>query len=200
MRCIENVFETIPLNNVGRPTSEELSHVNINLQAFVFNAFGSADNLAWIWVSEKGLTKDDGSPIPSGWIGLRKRNQFVRTSFSSEFLRYLEGLDGWFDQLENFRHALAHRIPLYVPPYIVSQDKMAAYRGLENRKSDAQSRGAFDDYDRLSAAQDALGVFRPIMTHSFDERAKSIVFHAQLLADFNTIEELGWKILEELDH
>jgi hypothetical protein len=76
---------------------------------------------------------------------------------------------------------------------------MAAYRDLENRKTDALARGRPEDYDRLSAEQDALGVFRPIMTHSFEERARHVVFHAQLLADFNTIEELGWKMLEELD-
>ena len=36
------------------------------------------------------------------------------------------------------------------------------------------------------------------MTHSFTENANRIVFHPQLLADFNTIDELGRKMLEEL--
>jgi hypothetical protein len=43
----------------------------INIQAFVFNVFGSIDNLAWIWVQEKSLAKEDGSAIPSAWVGLR---------------------------------------------------------------------------------------------------------------------------------
>ncbi len=199
VRCIENTFEILPLDQVDLPTSEELSDVNINLQAFIFNVFGCVDNLAWIWVCEKTLTKDNGSPIPKEWVGLRKKNKSVRDSFSPEFLEYLNGLDEWFAHLENFRDAVAHRIPLYIPPYIITEDNEAAYRDFDDRKSDAFNRGALEDYDRLSAEQDALGVFRPIMTHSLAENAKSVVFHAQLLADFNTIEELGRKMLEELD-
>jgi hypothetical protein len=200
VRCIENTFKILPPDQVGLPTSEELSDVNINLQAFIFNVFGCVDNLAWIWVSEKGITKDDGSPIPNGWVGLRKKNEFVRKSFSPEFQGYLIGLDEWFDHLSDFRHAVAHRIPLYVPPYVITPDKEAAYRDLEIRKADALNRGALEDYDCLSADQDALGAFKPVMTHSFEEGARPVVFHSQLLADFNTIDELGWKLIEELDH
>ncbi len=199
VRCIDKTFEILPPDRVDLPTSEELSDANINLQAFVFNVFGSIDNLAWIWVAEKNLTKDDGSPIPNEWVGLRKMNKLVRDSFSPEFQEYLNGLDEWFDYQENFRHAVAHRIPLYVPRYVITDDTEAAYRNFEDRKTDALNRGALEDYDRLSAEQDALGVFRPVMTHSFEEDAKSVVFHSQLLADFNTIEELGRKMLEELD-
>ncbi len=199
VRCIDNTFEILPPDRVDLPTSEELSDANINLQAFVFNVFGSVDNLARIWVCEKTLTKDNGSPIPNEWVGLGKKNKLVRDSFSPEFLEYLNGLDEWFDHLENFRHAVAHRIPLYVPPYVITEDKEAAYRDFEDRKTDALNRGALEDYDRLSAGQDALGVFTPVMTHSFEEDAKSVVFHRQILADFNTIEELGRKMLEELD-
>jgi len=199
VRCIDKIFEILPPDRIELPTSEELSDAAINLQAFVTNVFGSTDNLAWIWVQEKSLAKNDGSPIPNSWVGLRAKNELVRDSFSPEFQEYLRGLNGWFDHLENFRHALAHRIPLYVPPYVISEDKEAAYRDLEDRKTDALNRVALADYDRLSAEQDALGVFRPVMTHSFEEKAKPIVFHPQLLADFNTIEELGRKLLDELD-
>jgi hypothetical protein len=87
----------------------------INIQAFVFNVFGSIDNLAWIWVREKGLAMDDGLPIPNAWVGLGKKNRFVRHSFSTEFQEFLKGLNDWFDHLDDFRHALAHRIPLYYP-------------------------------------------------------------------------------------
>jgi len=199
VRCIENTFEILPLDQVRLPTSEELSDVNINLQAFMFNVFGCIDNLAWIWVCEKGLVKDNGLPIPNARVGLRKKNEEVRKSFSPEFLEYLDGLDRWFDLLEDFRHAAAHRIPLYVPPYVITPDNEATYQELEIRKSDALNRGALDEYDRFAADQDGLGEFRPVMTHSFVEGARPVVFHAQILVDFNTIEELGCKMLEELD-
>ncbi len=85
-RCIENVFRILPPDRTALPTRDELSDAVINLQAFVFNAFGCADNLAWIWVREKGVTNADGSPIPNGLLGLGKKNKLVRGSFSPEFL------------------------------------------------------------------------------------------------------------------
>ncbi len=196
-RCIDNTFMTLPPDNEDFPEKEDLLDATINIQSFVFNAFGCIENLAWIWVSEKGLTKDDGSPIPKGWVGLGKKNKLVRRSFSPEFLEYLKTWDAWFNHLENFRHALAHRIPLYIPPYVVSGDNEAAYQEIEDCKQEAFARMDIAEHNRLSAKQKALCVFRPWMMHSFEEKTIPVVFHVQLLADFNTIEELGQKMLEE---
>lgn len=199
-RCVDRVFEILPPDRIDLPTSDELTDAAINIQAFVFNVFGSADNLAWIWVKEKSLAKDDGSKIPDVWVGLRKCNKFVRGSFSSGFQEYLTGLNDWFDYLENFRHALAHRIPLYVPPYVVANSRVAAFQEFEDQMTEASNRQDFAEYERLSVEQEALVGFQPSMTHSFEDEAKHVVFHAQMLADFNTIEELGQKILDELAH
>lgn len=199
VRCIDNVFAILPPDRADIPTNEELSDAAINIQAFVFNVFGSADNLAWIWVREKNLTQDDGTEIPKIWVGLRQQNTFVRDSFSPEFREYLEGLSDWFDNLENFRHSLAHRIPLYIPPYTVPDDRLEAYQELEGRMSEALRLVDIAQHDRLSAEQRALVAFWPVMTHSFEEETRPVVFHAQLLADFNTVEELGRKMLEELN-
>ena len=81
----------------------------------------------------------------------------------------------------------------------MTRRNIEAYRDLEQRMWDASRRGDFHEYDRLAADQQALGTFQPTMTHSFEEKAHSVVFHSQLLADFNTIEELGRRMLEELD-
>lgn len=197
-RCVDNVFQILPPDRTELPSQEELSDAAINIQAFVVNVFGSADNLAWIWVHENDLRQDNGMPIPNGWVGLRKRNEFIRGSFSLEFREYLGELDCWFRNLENFRHALAHRIPLYVPPYVVPDENLALYRELEGRMGEAFIQQDIAEYDRLSSEQEALAVFNPLMTHSFEENAEYIVFHSQILADYNTIDELGQRILAEL--
>jgi hypothetical protein len=57
----------------------------------------------------------------------------------------------------------------------------------------------FEEHERLSAEQMGLTKFRPWMQHSFEEKARPIVLHPQLLADFSTIDGLGWKLLGELD-
>jgi len=198
VRCIQNVFEALPPHRDTVPSSEAISDATINIQAFVFNSFGAIDNLAWIWVNEKGLKKKNGSPIPDAYVGLRKANKLVRESFSPEFCGYLEKLDNWFENLDDFRHALAHRIPLYIPPFVISPENEPRYHGLEERKWAALVQQDFRQYENLDAEQATLGFFRPWMRHSFLENSTPIVFHVQLLADFNTIEELGEKFLIEL--
>jgi hypothetical protein len=54
-------------------------------------------------------------------------------------------------------------------------------------------------YDRARAEQRKLAIFQPWMTHSIYEKAPGVVFHAQLLADHATIEELSGKMFDELD-
>jgi len=198
-RCIDNVFNIFPPDRIELPTHDELHDATINIQAFVFNVFGSIDDLAWIWVCENNLKTPDGDPIPNREVGLQKKNKLVRGSLSTGFRTYLESLDKeWFPILENFRHALAHRIPLYIPPYIVQDKNVKKYHELETLRWEVLLKGDVDESKRLSVEQKKLCVFRPWITHSIDEKAKHIVFHAQMLADFKTVDELGQKMLEEM--
>jgi hypothetical protein len=112
---------------------------------------------------------------------------------------YLKTLDPWFKHLTGLRHALAHRIPLYIPQHVIAKSYEGAYMDYETKMTEAIKQQEFAEYDRLSAEQMKLGRFRPWVQHSFEEGAKPVVFHPQMLADFNTLDELGNKIIEELD-
>ena len=199
VECTEMVFENLPPGQDHLPTPKERVEATIGIQAFVFNAFGSIDNLAWIFAIEKAIKNKKGEPIHRNAIGLAAHNLAIREKLSQDFQNYLKGKDEWFKQLEDFRHALAHRVPLFVPPYIITQDKQAAYDELQTAMNEAITKGDFKTYDQKSKDQDALGVFRPWMLHSVVETEAYIVFHPQLIADFATVEEMGHKILEELD-
>jgi len=193
VRCIDRVFEFLPPDQLAIPGRDEIEDATINIQAFVLNVFGGIDNLAWIWVEEKALE------IPHNKVGLGKNNTSVRRTLSNEFQEYLKELDPWFDQLYNYRHALAHRIPLYIPPYVVTKANEAAHQQLDGHVTEAIKLLNFEEYDRLSSAQEALGLFKPCMTHSYEEGTTPVVFHYQLLTDFTTLEELAQKLLKELD-
>jgi len=198
VRCIVNVFEDIPPERTELPSRNELSDATINIQSFVFNVFGAIDNLAWIWAHENGQKRGDGTPIPDKHVGLGPENTSVRATLSQEFQDYLKTLEAWFVYLADLRHALAHRIPFYIPPYVIEAKDQAAFKDFEAKMSEAAKKHDFVEYDRLSAEQLKLGRFRPWVQHSFEEKSKPVVFHAQMLADFNTVDELGRKMLEEL--
>jgi len=199
LRCVHNVFDIVPPDHEGIPTGEQLTDCTINLQSFLLNVYGAVDNLAWILVYELGISCPDGSDLPNRFVGLRKVNKLVRSSLSVDFQTYLETIDEWFDHLENFRHALAHRIPIYIPPHIVPKSKEPAYQDLESQKLRALARFDMDEHDRLDAEQVKLVIFRPWMTHSFSEVAPTVIFHGQIIQDFQTLEALAWKAIGDLE-
>ncbi len=198
-RCIHNIFEIAPPDSEIIPEIDAVKDIDINLHAFIFNVIGCIDNLAWIWVCEKTITKEDGTIIPNNHVGLRKNNKLVRKSFSQELQVYLTELDEWFEYLEDFRHSLAHRIPLYVPPYSVLSSNIDEYRELEKQKTNALNCRRLEEYENLLKELEALEIFWPLMKHSFIENSRPVYFHPQILADFNTIESVGRKILNELN-
>jgi hypothetical protein len=193
-RCIQNVFTIVPPGTVKIPSKTRLHDAQINIQAAIGNTYGCIDNLAWVCVHERGLAQI----IDRRQVGLRKHNKKVREILSAEFRDYLDSLEGWFDYLVDYRDALAHRIPVYVPPGGARPKDHDRAIELEARKTAALNTHKPYEYERLDAEQMKLFVFQPLVCHSFTEMAAPYPFHPQLIADFLTVEQLGEKMLAEL--
>lgn len=186
--CIERVFYLIPSDRDIVPKKSTLMDATVCIQAFVMNVFGSIDNLAWLWVSEKKLD------IERNRVGLVPKCKSVRQTFSPEMQGYLHKLDPWFDHIVDYRDALAHRIPLFIAPYIVPDENAAAYRTLENRILASRD---VSEYERLREEQLKLGAFQPVMKHTLQDDKGAVGFHFQLLSDFATVEEIAQQMLKE---
>tara|TARA_R110000787_G_scaffold9888_1_gene34212 strand:+ start:366 stop:1145 length:780 start_codon:yes stop_codon:yes gene_type:complete len=197
LHCIETVFHVLPPSTVDIPERERLNTAEVNIQAFVFNVFGALDNLAWSWVCEVDLRDARGRPLGRGKVGLGPDKELVRGSFSNEFRQELMKYDGWFANLEDFRHALAHRIPLYIPPHCVDPDNAQRYQELVNAELAATLRGDLNALEEIREEQSSIIHFKPFMRHSFIEAGPTVVFHAQLLADFATVNEIATSMLPE---
>jgi hypothetical protein len=192
VRCILNVFKIVPPNIVKIPSKARLQDAQINIQAAIGIAYGCVDNLAWVWVHERRMVIDRRQ------VGLRKHSQKVRGTFSPEVCAYLDSLEGWFDYLVDYRDALAHRIPLYIPSGGVRPKDHDKAQELERRKTEALNALQPYEYERRDAELMKLCFFRPLMCHSFTEMPAPYAFHPQLIADFLTVEKLGEKMLAEL--
>jgi hypothetical protein len=198
-RCIENVYSIYPPERSDKPSRDECVDLAINLQSFIFNVFGCIDNLAWIWVKEKPVNDNRGRPLRDQHVGLRSAYIAVRETFSTKFQEYLATRDGWFEYLDNYRHALAHRIPLYVAPYTLYPSKLDEHKELERRKREAHEQRNFHLWLRLDAEQEAIGTFTPWMMHSFSEGTAPVAFHPQMLADWNTVVEMADNFRKEIN-
>jgi hypothetical protein len=194
-RCIENVFRIVPARTVKISRRARLLDAQINLQAPVANVYGAVDNLAWVWVCERGIDKK----LNRKKVGFRKGNRQVRVSLSTGLRKYLESIDEWLDYVIEYRDSLAHRIPLYIPPGGVSTSKVERYNELIAQVNAASARVDSVEFKRLLAESDKLLVFRPLMTHSVNETTAHYPFHVQMICDFLTIEELGLRLLAEIE-
>lgn len=189
-RCIEQIYTICHPDRKGKPSSEELTDISIYLQSFVFNVFGAIDNLAWVWVKQNKISYAKNQDV-------RFSNPKVVDTLSQDFREYLKSLSDWFSFQEGFRHALAHRIPLYVPPFVVNDEEAKRYKEIEFQFMGLLKEHKFEEYEKLREEQDHLGKFVPWMGHSFSEETPQVVFHAQVLADWATVVEIARKFILE---
>ena len=198
---IQKVYELIPIEDSNIPDDISRHQAEIFAQNFLVNAFGALDNLARVWVHEANIKDVSGSNLSKFEIGLGKKNKVVRASFSEEFQKKLMKFDNWFEHLTNFRDALGHRIPLYIPPYSVDPKNVDEHCAVEQEyESVCVAYGRKSDRARrVEERLNSLRHFSPIYVHSFSEISKNVLFHTQMLADFNTIHDLGNSISAELD-
>lgn len=76
------------------------------------------------------------------------------------------------------RHALAHRIPLYIPPKPLDEVAAAKFARLEARVSGPGWDWA--EWPGVLAAQRRLGTFEPVTMHSIGDGARPVRFHGQI--------------------
>ncbi|MCA9814412.1 MAG: hypothetical protein KC652_04805 [Cyanobacteria bacterium HKST-UBA01] len=162
--CILNVYRIFPPGRKEFLTDGELVQVCINLHAFYVDLFGLLDNIAWVVVHEGELADQ----IQRTRVGLysKEMQKHLNSAFSS-FLNS-KRMTKWHNcHLKDFRDALAHRIPLYVPPY--GQDKETGEKFV---------------FPAFSHSLNPL------------EEGEAMKLHPQLLADFNSAYAILEKFFE----
>ena len=188
---LNRVFEVVPPDSL-HTSRANLLDVTAFIQAFLFNIYGAIDNIAYLWNISANPNDSKGKAFARSAIGLRPSNVAFKATLPKETQEYLEGMAGWFKYLENFRHALAHRIPLYIPPYTLSTEATNMAMDLKS-KYDQQPYvpGALSSY---YAQLDKLGKFTPIIQHSFVDSLGTVYFHSQMVCDYATVIALGEKM------
>lgn len=95
--------------------------------------------------------------------------------------------------LTNYRDALAHRIPLYIPPAIWTPAENERYNALDAEISAGIKDRQWDRVDALRTEQDQLGApcFGSLHSFSRNEPPALISLHTQVLSDCGAILEFG---------
>lgn len=190
-RCIQNVYALCQPEGVQGLGRDGVVDATINVQCFVFNTYGCIDNAAWIFVKETGIHVGKNSQVSFD-------KPEIKSHMSSAFLKYFQGLHMWLKYLKDFRHAMAHRIPLYIPPFCLDDCEAEQFVGIQGKIDADISGGVYSAVDELQGQQDKLGRFVPVFAQSFKDESRCVVFHAQVIAYWNTVVELSLKLLDEL--
>ena len=194
-RCVNNMFRLFPASRVEKLSDDDRLDLEINLHAFLINVYGIIENIGLAVAYENALLGDDGE---------RKLNAKEVSLFSRRFRRHLnlqlrsylseQTLDNWYRQYaKNYRDALAHRIPPYIPPAALNHGEERRFKDLE---SEMQTETDPSRVEALQQEQAKLGTANPLFVHSFSENANLVYLHPQLIADFRTVEEILKKTLD----
>lgn len=189
-KSIENIFNEFPPTTT-RPLSRDVLHdVQINLHAYVMNLYGIFDNWAWAFIYRHDLLLQVGG---KHGVGLFHKNT---TMYLPQPLRdYLssETITRWHEKyLKSYRDALAHRIPLYIPPAEFTPEESDRYNQIETEKIELIKAMAWQRLDELYEEQANIGRPSFVFLHSYEEEPpKPVLFHPQLLCDGLAIIEFG---------
>ncbi len=183
-RSMENIFSLHPVDRTELLSPDEQSDLEINLHAFLIHTHGIPDNLAWVYVHENKLG------LKADHVGLFRKE--TKKELPDKVREYVnsEAISGWHKTYaKNFRDALAHRVPPYIPPFVINPRNADRYNELQLQINTATARGEFGQVLELYEEQESIGQIALAYAHSLNE-ASPMILHPQVIADARTVIEI----------
>jgi hypothetical protein len=195
---IFNIYKIYPFYKYPKLLTErQLRNLEINLESHIINFSGCLDNLALIWNSEKKTTQNkmDVSFFKDKFMSKSK----LSDNFKKLLEKYKKNLHS--EYLKGFRDGLAHRIPLYIPKTPKSYDHEKTIKAIEKEVNELYKNYSenLDKIGKLHRKQDKLFVTGCYIKHSFIDNSNLIMFHAQIIANWNSIIEIYFNFIKEFE-
>ncbi|MFC5427623.1 hypothetical protein ACFPTO_02170 [Paraburkholderia denitrificans] len=194
-RAMQQIFSLFPPDTERPLPMESLHDVQINLHAFVINVFGVFENFAWAFVHRHNLLPTIGRPVN---VSMFKEATRRHLPVAVEDYLSSDAIARWHSEyLKNYRDALAHRIPLYIPPKAMTKEEGELFSALEAEKWGLAGRADWDRINVISAEQDAIGSPCFTFLHSFEDGGASrvVLLHPQIISDSKTVIDFGHRFL-----
>lgn len=190
-----NIFQAYSPDREELPSTEEVINMTINFQSFIFNIYGCIDNLAWIWASESEFEHKHAFEIV---FSNEKNKLTLIKTLSEDFQKYWELISNKLKHLKNLRDALAHRIPLYVPPYIASQKNIKECSDLEDEIEQVNLSGNKERHKEINDRLKELVFFEPVCMHSPLEGSTPFCLWMECIGGLGLITDICKKLIPEI--
>lgn len=180
---------------------EEVQLGGLYLNAIYSNVYGCIDNVAWTIAYEKGLIPDSLKSEDEHKFEIdlfKKKFQKQLKQVAPEFRAKVADYQEWYNEMSQFRHPGAHRVPLYIIPYRITEEELA-----EERVGEQRMQSEFSDYlqkvknaepisteemRRLQTQQPKkFGKFVPMFAHTVREDSKVYYLYPALRKDIESI-------------
>lgn len=195
--CCTRVYDLLPPEQEEVPEAWDVKEATVHIQSFISNIIGVLDNLAWVWIIERRLKRKDGEDFAPRQVKLSKDCRELWKDLPTEFRAKIVEFREWFEHVYEWRDALVHRIPLYIPPYSVRD--VETYNELEAAAHEALLKNDLMKYNEIDEKSEGMKFFAPLIKHSFSENSVPAVFHADLISDMRTVALLVSLLLSSLD-
>jgi hypothetical protein len=196
-RALADVFSTFPPDRKDPIPRDDLTGVQISLHAFVMNLAGVFDNWAWAYVLRHDLLEAVGGRLNVGMF--KRATQDALPEGLRAYLRS-EEMSAWHDNyLKTYRDALAHRIPLYIPPAAWTDADKLEYERLEAEKVRLIGELRWQELDEVWSRQDRIGSACALFLHEavVGGDSRPVYLHPQMICDGMTVVDFGRRFYEQ---
>jgi hypothetical protein len=197
--ALETIFRVFPPGRRAPLAREKRLQAQIALHAFAINVLGIFDNWAWAFVLRHRLRVAVGDHRNIGLFKVATQ-KLLPTPLRDYLIS--EAISNWYGTYaKGYRDALAHRIPLYIPPASWTQDDAKLYTQLESEKVECIRTRQWARLDEVWARQDRIGKACPVFLHAFSDSPndRPLMLHPQLLCDGATVVEIGRRFYSSWD-
>jgi hypothetical protein len=161
-----------------QPLSDaEQLDLTLHLNSFYPHIRGCLDNLAWCLVHEFQLfgpePQEDNVAVAS------KVNLFGKSflkelrSVAPDLAASVERHANWHDDLKSIRDPVAHRIPIYAVPAVLSAEEAERYRTVYQRAEDHRAGGDLDLAGRLFEELNGIGERTLLCSAAFSDQRRA---------------------------
>jgi hypothetical protein len=148
------------LVNEQHTLSREINIIYMHLR-------GVLDNFAWCFLYERQPVLAD--TIHRFDVGLFSQKFRKQCTAFSEVEDEITVHDVWNEEVKERRDPVVHRIPLYVPPALITQEEAKTYRALNNQFNEKLNSLELDEANRAFDEMNTIGTYYPYFVHHPNE-------------------------------
>lgn len=176
---------------------EAQNELGMHLNSFYIHLHGLLDNLAWMLAYELNMF----GPISEDDVAIRRKVGLFRRDFREKVThedtkKLLDQHAEWHEVMRRLRDPIAHRVPLYAVPCILSQEDRERFNRLHKEEMEALVAGQHERSQALHKEKILIGEYLPIFCQEEDGQPIVAPIREQVEQDSRVLIDILWHFIE----